>query len=879
MSVRTTDAAAVQRRAEEEIAGRLGGDAAIALSVVALLLAIGSPTHTSANLFIGVSGTFALTVGVVLRFKPGRIPLAGMDALAVFSEVFLVLLSRYGSPVLPALPGIYVVFGTILFSVRTTRVALTHFAAFGASYAGVLVFGPHESAPVTRWIGVMAAVLVSGTFVRWLVELGSKLAIAEAEARAIAERAGAALEAESQAKTRFISRMSHELRTPLNVVLGFADLLSQRGPGPLTDRQASYVDDISAAARHLTALVGDVLNLTSVESGHIDLRTQDLEIAGVLDEAARMVREQAGAAGVTLTIEPVLDGTTVVADALKVRQVVVNLLANAVRYTPPGGAVTATVKVLAHGIRVTVSDEGVGIPHEERNRIFEQYATTATRDEGTGLGLPLSRRIIEAHGGELVLVESALGIGSTFAFELPTVPQPPEGVTLATLPDPVASDSSYAAFTEPGSAANRRLIVRVGTWFAWVAALIEVAVAIATPLSTPVRLAILGVAAGNALSAAVVRRMQDRIELVGIDIWGAVGAVLISAGVYYSKSFITIAPLVYGWAPMVAFALWGFRRAIGHVAFVGVCFAVVLALRDGLGSRVLLWLTIMTVISFNGAVVSWLTERLRYLVSTEQVARRNAEKVRSELAVTTAHKSDFLANTSHELRTPLNAIVGFADLLHSEAAGPLNDRQKAYVEDIRSAARRLHIVIDDVLDLAKLEAGQLRIAPELVAIRPMLERVAEGARRQGDGVLVDVEVDPRAEFVTADIHRLEQVLTNLAVNGVKYTPVGGRVTIASHFAGEMVELVVTDTGIGIGTEQQKRIFEPFHQGTRMLDGKLPEGAGLGLTLAKSLIEMHGGVITVRSQPDRGAAFTVELPANPEQPSNTPLESVAGGVAP
>ncbi|HVT64845.1 MAG TPA: HAMP domain-containing sensor histidine kinase [Mycobacteriales bacterium] len=850
---------AVQRRAEEEIAGRLGGDAAIALGVLAILLTVGTPTRTSASALIGASAVFALAIGAVLRFRPGRIPLGGMDALAVFSEVFLVLLGRYGSPVLPVLPGIYVVFGTILFSVRSTRVALTHFAAFGASYAGVLVFGPQESAPVTRWIGVMAAVLVSGTFVRWLVELGSKLAIAEAEARAIAERAGAALEAESDAKSRFIARMSHELRTPLNVVLGFADLLNDPVAGPLNERQTSYVDDIAAAARHLAGLVGDVLRFTSADSSPIDLRTHDVEIAVVLDDAARLVREQAGALGVALVIEPVPDATTVVADARKIRQVLVNLLANAVRFTPPGGTVTATTQVFADGVRIDVRDEGSGIPPEDRDHIFEPFATTASEKEGTGLGLPLSRRIIEAHGGRLTLVESALGIGSTFAFELPSEPRAADSNAAEPLPDPAAADPSYAAFTEPGSAANRQLIVRVGTWFAWVSAAIQVAVAITTPLPARTRLIILGIAAGNTVSAAALRRMQDRIRLIGIDVWGAAGTVLISVGVYYSQSFITITPLAYGWAPMVAFALWGKWRAMIHVGIVGACFAAVLTIRHDLASPVLLWLTIMTLISFNGAVVRWLTDRLRNLISTEQLARRNAERMRGELAAAAAHKSDFLASTSHELRTPLNAIVGFADLLRGELAGPLDERQQAYVDDIRTAARRLQSVIDDVLDLAKIEAGRLHIDPELVAIRPMLERIALLAQRAGDGVLVDVDVDPDAEFVTADVHRLEQVLTNLAVNGVKFTPVGGRVSLAAHRTDAAVQLVVADTGIGIGADQHDQIFEPFHQGSRMLGGKLPEGTGLGLSLAKSLVEMHGGRIEVRSEPNRGAVFTVELP--------------------
>jgi signal transduction histidine kinase len=215
---------------------------------------------------------------------------------------------------------------------------------------------------------------------------------------------------------------------------------------------------------------------------------------------------------------------------------------------------------------------------------------------------------------------------------------------------------------------------------------------------------------------------------------------------------------------------------------------------------------------------------------------------------------------SHELRTPLNAVIGFTDLLESGATGPLEPRQLDYLRDIQASARHLLALINDILDLAKIEAGQMQLSDEIVSVGSVLERVAALAERQAAPrrITIDVRVADGAEFVRGDHHRLEQVLVNLVSNAVKFTPDGGRVDIEARGAGADLMVSVRDTGIGILPEQRQKIFEAFSQGKQLSEG-VPEGTGLGLSLVKGLVELHGGRVVVESQPEHGSNFVVTLP--------------------
>jgi signal transduction histidine kinase len=232
------------------------------------------------------------------------------------------------------------------------------------------------------------------------------------------------------------------------------------------------------------------------------------------------------------------------------------------------------------------------------------------------------------------------------------------------------------------------------------------------------------------------------------------------------------------------------------------------------------------------------------------------EKTRA-LEVAGRHKSEFLANMSHELRTPLNAVIGFADALRAKMVGEVNEKQAEYLESIRQAGEHLLALINDVLDLSKVEAGRMELAlarfdlPQ--AIAQAMTQVRPRALREG--IELGKEIDPRLGEFEADERKLKQVLLNLLSNAIKFTPQGGRVDVRAFLSEKFLQIAVKDTGMGISAEDQAMLFENFRQ----VGKEKREGTGLGLALSKRFVELHGGRIAVDSAPGRGSTFTVSLP--------------------
>jgi two-component system, NtrC family, sensor kinase len=270
----------------------------------------------------------------------------------------------------------------------------------------------------------------------------------------------------------------------------------------------------------------------------------------------------------------------------------------------------------------------------------------------------------------------------------------------------------------------------------------------------------------------------------------------------------------------------------------------------------------------TGSFVAEVVNLLQTFATQSALAIQNARLFREiedksrQIEAANRHKSEFLANMSHELRTPLNAIIGFSEVLGERMFGELNEKQAEYTDDILSSGRHLLSLINEILDLSKVEAGRMELELATFDLPLAIENARTFVRERATkhGINLDVTIDERLGDFVGDERKIKQILLNLLSNAVKFTPEGGRIGINARQADGSVEISVSDTGVGIAPEDQARIFEEFRQ-VGGDNAKKIEGTGLGLTLAKKFVELHGGRIWVESEVGKGSTFTFTLPTN------------------
>jgi signal transduction histidine kinase len=314
---------------------------------------------------------------------------------------------------------------------------------------------------------------------------------------------------------------------------------------------------------------------------------------------------------------------------------------------------------------------------------------------------------------------------------------------------------------------------------------------------------------------------------------------------------------------------------------------------EGLGYRSVLAVPLLLEDRIMGGITVWrkqpggfaleVVHLLQTFAAQSSLALQNARLFREiedksqQLEAASRHKSEFLANMSHELRTPLNAIIGFSEVLLERMFGEVNAKQTEYLQDILASGQHLLSLINDILDLSKVEAGRLELELGRFHLPTALDNALTLIRERAiqHGITLTQGVDERVGYIVADERKVKQILLNLLSNAVKFTPEGGRVGLTATAAEDVVTIAVSDTGVGIAREDQAAIFEEFRQVGRD-DARKQEGTGLGLTLAKKFVELQGGQISVQSQVGQGSTFTFTLPVRGEGGS---ASDRGGGASP
>ena len=641
-------------------------------------------------------------------------------------------------------------------------------------------------------------------------------------------------------KGEFFANINHELRTPLTVSLGaFRTLLKSQ----LTKESQTVIESGLRNTSRLLFLINELLELAKFESGQPALKEVCIDFTSLIKTVAanfELSERQ------RVFIECPRDPLPVVVDVRRMTKVVYNLLVNAFKFSDPeSGKVWIRLRPERERVFLEIQDNGIGIAENQLDRIFDRFyqveGQATRRFEGSGIGLALAKEIVTLHGGE-ISARSTLGEGATFTVTLPRgdltaehlVPIDEEDVGILPLPEQEITQESEGDVASTGGTERPQVLV----------------------------------ADDNAdMRAYLIRLLSDEYRVVA----ACDGAEAMEKARELKPALI-LADMM-----MPVMSGYDLLKAVRTNEELAVIPFIMLTARAGTEARAE---------SFEAGADDYISKpfheeelfsrvknQLRIRQQERELQSRAAqlqhlysqlETANAELRELSNRKSEFISIVSHDLRTPLTAVTSFLDNMLEGMAGPLTEKQEVYVRRIKSNIWRLIRMVADLLDLARIESGNVHFNPQAVAVVGFIESLVENLQPVAEEKslrLHAVRTEPDV-LVQADPDKLAQILTNLVHNACKFTPSGGEVRVETEALDDgFVRICVADTGQGIPSEELPHVFQRFYSGKS--SSREVRGAGLGLAIVKHFVELHGGRIWVESIQGSGSQFYFTIPMSQE----------------
>ena len=648
------------------------------------------------------------------------------------------------------------------------------------------------------------------------------------------------LEEMDRLKTEFFANVSHEFRTPITLTLGPLEQLLKGRYGEVPESMDEQLRAIQRNQARLLALVNQILDLAKLEAGSMQLQAGPVpDLNRFIEERLRPFRAAAESRGLELrrSMDEQVSRADVFIDREKFERLLLNLLSNALKFTKQGHVEVST-EILGNEFCLAVSDTGIGIKQDQLPHIFDRFrqadGSESREHAGTGLGLALVKEVARLHGGE-VTVRSQYGEGSMFRVSIPlgkdhldpaSVVEFEDLASSGDLQQEVMAISEEATGSEDADQANRATEVAFD----------------------PAKPTILYVEDNPDLR----KHVRD---LLAVD-YNAFLAVDGHDGLAKAREYRPDLILTDQMMPRMSGR--GLLQEIREDPELRSTPVVFLTARAGTESRIE---------SLDAGADDYLTkpfDEAELLVRVRNLLRARAqeralEALNRQIQEANRAKSEFLANMSHELRTPMNAVLGFTEMILDGIYGDVPEEIYGVMTEIDRSGRLLLDLINDVLDLSKIEAGEMELHPTectpTACVQDAILSIEVLAQQKGLTLLSEV-VEGIPSFV-ADEMRIGQVLRNLLSNAVKFTE-EGEIGVGARVEGEDVLFWVRDMGMGIPEESLGSIFEAFHQ----VEGTMAreqQGTGLGLSLCQRFVGMHEGRIWVESVVGQGSTFWFTIP--------------------